>query len=205
MPCAVEDEHDDLCFRSGLRSIHSYAILSGRYDSGQRSRAIGPDLLRAAAILLVMLVHLPVEATPSVLLGVRTYGWLGVDVFFVLSGFLIGSQLFKEISRTGRVDIKSFYIRRAFRIFPAFFTVLGLYALFPILRDAPTMQPLWSFATFTVNFNFDPRVGRAFSQAWSLCVEEHFYLTLPILVLLLYRRINAKRALVVAAQRFSQA
>lgn len=166
---------------------------------GMRSRAIGPDLLRAAAILLVMLVHLPVEATPSVLLGVRTYGWLGVDVFFVLSGFLIGSQLFKEISRTGRLDIKSFYIRRAFRIFPAFFTVLGLYALFPVLRDAPTMQPLWSFATFTLNFNFDPRVGRAFSQAWSLCVEEHFYLILPILVLLLYRRINTKCALVVAA------
>lgn len=107
--------------------------------------------------------------------------------------------MFKEVSRTGRLDIKLFYIRRAFRIFPAFFAVLDLYAIFPVMRDAPTMQPFWSFATFTVNFNFDPRVGRAFSQAWSLCVEEHFYLILPLLVLLLYGRINTIQALAAAA------
>lgn len=155
-----------------------------------QTRAVGPDVLRSLAILLVMLVHLPVEATPSLLVGVRTYAWLGVDIFFVLSGFLIGTQLFKEVLRTGHVGLKSFYLRRAFRIFPAFFVVLGLYAVFPALRDAPTMQSVWSFATFTVNFDFDPRVGRAFSQAWSLCVEEHFYLVLPLLVLLLHHRIS---------------
>nr|WP_244436215.1 acyltransferase [Sinorhizobium fredii] len=83
-------------------------------------------------------------------------------------------------------------------MFPAFFVVLGLYAIFPILRDAPTMQPFWSFATFTVNFDFDPRVGRAFSQAWSLCVEEHFYLVLPLLVLLLRRRISMGWTLLLA-------
>ena len=163
-----------------------------------QSRAIGPDVFRSLAILLVMLVHIPVEATPTLLVGVRTYAWLGVDIFFVLSGFLIGTQLFKEVSRTGGVGLKSFYLRRAFRIFPAFFVVLGLYAIFPILRDAPTMQPIWSFATFTVNFDFDPRVGRAFSQAWSLCVEEHFYLVLPLLVLLLHRRIGVGWTLAIA-------
>lgn len=145
-----------------------------------------------------MLVHLPIDATPSSLVGIRTYAWLGVDIFFVLSGYLIGTQLFKEISRTGGVDLKSFYLRRAFRIFPAFFVVLGLYAIFPVLRDAPTIQPIWSFATFTVNFDFDPRVGRAFSQAWSLCVEEHFYLVLPLLVLLLHRRISVGWTLAIA-------
>lgn len=163
-----------------------------------QSRAVGPDVLRSLAILLVMLVHLPVEATPSFLVGVRTYAWLGVDIFFVLSGFLIGTQLFKEVSRTGGVNLKSFYLRRAFRIFPAFFVVLGLYAVFPVVRDAPTMQSVWSFATFTVNFDFDPRVGRAFSQAWSLCVEEHFYLVLPLLVLLLHRRISMSWTLLIA-------
>ncbi|WP_245505818.1 acyltransferase family protein [Rhizobium sullae] len=146
-----------------------------------------------------MLVHLPIEATPSMLVGVRTYAWVGVDIFFVLSGFLIGTQLFKEVSRTGDVDLKSFYLRRAFRIFPAFFVVLGLYAIFPILRDAPTMQSIWSFATFTVNFDFDPRIGRAFTQAWSLCVEEHFYLVLPLFVLMLHRRISMRWTLVIAA------
>lgn len=146
-----------------------------------------------------MLVHIPVEATPALLVGVRTYAWLGVDIFFVLSGFLIGTQLFKEVSRSGGVDLYSFYLRRAFRILPAFFVVLFLYAIFPIFRDAPTMQPIWSFATFMVNLDFDPRVGRAFSQAWSLCVEEHFYLVLPLLVLLMHRRVSVGGTLAVVA------
>lgn len=154
------------------------------------TRMIGPDILRSLAILLVMLVHLPLNATPGFLVNVREYGWLGVDIFFVLSGYLIGTQLFKEIVRTGAVDFKSFYLRRAFRIFPAFFVVLALYALVPVLRDNPMMQPLWKFATFTVNLGFDPREGNAFSQAWTLAVEEQFYLVLPLLVLLLYKRIG---------------
>jgi peptidoglycan/LPS O-acetylase OafA/YrhL len=172
--------------------------LSSETTEKVQTRAVGPDVLRSLAILLVMLVHLPVEATPSSLVGIRTYAWLGVDIFFVLSGFLIGTQLFKEVARTDGVDLKSFYLRRAFRIFPAFFVVLGLYAIFPVLRDAPTMQPVWSFATFTVNFDFDPRVGRAFTQAWSLCVEEHFYLVLPLLVLLLHRRIGMASTILIA-------
>ncbi len=155
------------------------------------TRMIGPDILRSLAILLVMLVHLPLNATPDMLVSVREYGWLGVDIFFVLSGYLIGTQLFKEITRTGAVDFKSFYLRRAFRIFPAFFVVLALYALVPVLRDNQTMQPLWKFATFTVNLGFDPREGNAFSQAWTLAVEEQFYLVLPLLVLLLHKRISA--------------
>ncbi|MCM2476175.1 acyltransferase [Rhizobium sp. CG5] len=162
------------------------------------TRMVGPDILRSLAILLVMLVHLPLNATPGVLVTVREYGWLGVDIFFVLSGYLIGTQLFKEVTRTGAVDFKSFYLRRAFRIFPAFFVVLGLYALVPVLRDNPAMQPLWKFATFTVNLGFDPREGNAFSQAWTLAVEEQFYLVLPLLVLLLYKRIGTGWVLALA-------
>ncbi|PDT10220.1 acyltransferase [Rhizobium sp. M1] len=185
--------NSDSAYFSSARSLPSQAT------EKVQTRAVGPDVLRSLAILLVMLVHLPGEATPSMLVGVRNYAWVGVDIFFVLSGFLIGTQLFKEVSRTGGVDLKSFYLRRAFRIFPAFFVVLGLYAIFPLLRDAPTMQSIWSFATFTVNFDFDPRIGRAFTQAWSLCVEEHFYLVLPLLVLLLHRRIGMGRTLFIAA------
>ncbi|MBX4863746.1 acyltransferase [Rhizobium bangladeshense] len=185
--------NSDSAYFPSARSLSSQTI------EKVQTRAVGPDVLRSLAILLVMLVHLPIEATPSMLVGIRNYAWVGVDIFFVLSGFLIGTQLFKEISRTGGVDLKSFYLRRAFRIFPAFFVVLGLYAMFPILRDAPTMQSIWSFATFTVNFDFDPRTGRAFTQAWSLCVEEHFYLVLPLLVLLLHRRISLHLTLLIAA------
>jgi len=154
------------------------------------TRALGPDLLRALAILLVMLVHLPAEATPLPLVGIRPYGWIGVDIFFVLSGYLIGTQLMAEVARTGRVDFKGFYLRRAFRILPAFLVVLALYTFVPSLRDAPTMQSAWRFLTFTVNFGLDPRYGGTFTEAWSLSVEEHFYLALPVLVLFLRRRVT---------------
>src|SRR6266478_235431 len=57
------------------------------------SHSAGPDLLRALAILLVMLWHLPPTATPALLTGLKPFSWIGVDLFFVLSGFLIGTQL----------------------------------------------------------------------------------------------------------------
>lgn len=173
----------------------TWSSTASRIATGDRLSS--PDVLRSLAILLVMLVHLPLNATPEVLVTVREYAWLGVDIFFVLSGYLIGLQLFKEVSRTGSVDFRRFYLRRAFRIFPAFFVVLAFYAVVPVLRDAPTMQPLWKFATFTVNLGFDPREGNAFSQAWTLAVEEQFYLVLPMLVFLLYRRMTATSVLVV--------
>jgi peptidoglycan/LPS O-acetylase OafA/YrhL len=157
-------------------------------ETAATSRVLGPDLLRALAILLVMLVHLPVEATPLQLAAIRPYGWIGVDIFFVLSGYLIGSQLMAEVARRKTVDFKAFYLRRVFRILPAFLLVLALYALIPSLRVAPTMQPVWRFLTLTVNFGLDPRLGATFTEAWSLSVEEHFYLILPVLVVLLKRR-----------------
>ncbi|MGY5780541.1 acyltransferase family protein [Rhizobium sp. LEGMi135b] len=157
-------------------------------EAAAATRALGPDLLRALAILLVMLVHLPTDATPLPLAGIRPYGWIGVDIFFVLSGYLIGHQLVTEAARRHTVDLKAFYLRRTFRILPAFLLVLATYTFFPSLRDAPTMQPAWRFLTFTVNFGLDPRLGNAFTEAWSLSVEEHFYLVLPVLVILLRRR-----------------
>ncbi|MBB3459063.1 peptidoglycan/LPS O-acetylase OafA/YrhL [Rhizobium sp. BK313] len=157
-------------------------------EAAATARALGPDILRALAILLVMLVHLPAEATPLPLAGMQPYGWLGVDIFFVLSGYLIGTQLMAEAARGNAVDFKAFYLRRAFRILPAFLLVLALYTFIPSLRDAPTMQSAWRFLTFTVNFGLDPRSGGTFTEAWSLSVEEHFYLVLPVLVVLLRRR-----------------
>jgi len=157
-------------------------------EAAATARALGPDILRALAILLVMLVHLPAEATPLPLAGMQPYGWLGVEIFFVLSGYLIGTQLMAEAARRNAVDFKTFYLRRAFRILPAFLLVLALYTFIPSLRDASTMQSAWRFLTFTVNFGLDPRSGGTFTEAWSLSVEEHFYLVLPVLVVLLRRR-----------------
>lgn len=151
------------------------------------SRAAGPDLLRALAILLVMLWHLPRPATPAMLEGLKQYGWTGVDLFFVLSGYLIGTQLLTRLARGQRVSLRDFYLKRALRILPAFLVVLAVYVFLPVLRENPTMQAPWRFLTFTMNFGLDYRVTGGFTQAWSLCVEEHFYLVFPLLVLLLSR------------------
>jgi peptidoglycan/LPS O-acetylase OafA/YrhL len=143
-------------------------------------RLPGLNLLRAAAILLVALHHTSSEAIPNSLLPIQEFGWMGVDLFFVLSGFLIGSQLLKQYALGRKPSISGFYARRAFRILPAFLTILGLYFLVPQFREQAEIAPLWKFLTFTMNLGFDRSKGAAFSHAWSLCVEEYFYLLFPI-------------------------
>lgn len=153
------------------------------------ARLPGLDLLRAVAIVWVMLFH-------SFLVGglgpdfswLSRYGWAGVDIFFVLSGFLIGTQVFAPLQRSEPLRFGPFYARRAWRILPAFAAVLTIYTWFPGLREAPGLQPWWQFATFTVNLFIDYDRNQAFSHAWSLCVEEHFYLVFPLLAYALTRR-----------------
>jgi peptidoglycan/LPS O-acetylase OafA/YrhL len=156
-------------------------------------RMPGLDLLRAIAVVWTMLFH-------SFLVGglgedwswLSRYGWMGVDLFFVLSGFLIGSQVLKPLANGGRFSFRDFYARRAFRILPAFFAVLALYLLWPAFREAPGMEPWWKFAGFFMNLSIDYTNHTAFSHAWSLCVEEHFYLLFPLLAIALLRRPSAK-------------
>jgi peptidoglycan/LPS O-acetylase OafA/YrhL len=152
---------------------------------GATPRAVGPDILRAGAILLVMIQHLPKAAAAEWLILLKPYGWLGVDVFFVLSGYLIGGQLLRPIARGEAPDLGRFWASRAFRILPAFLVILALYRLLPGFTDGEGVQPLWRFLTFTMNLGLDYTKTGNFSSAWSLCVEEWFYLTLPLLVLAL--------------------
>ena len=167
----------------GLESGRQVAVATVRELVS--SRAAGPDLLRALAILLVMLWHLPAPATPAFLHEIKRYGWTGVDLFFVLSGYLIGTQLLSSVAHKQRLRVTDFYLKRSLRILPAFFTVLGLYVCLPGIRESEVMQAAWRFLTFSMNFGLDYRFTGAFTQAWSLCVEEHFYLVLPLLVLLM--------------------
>jgi peptidoglycan/LPS O-acetylase OafA/YrhL len=176
---------ETLAHDSGLSRAHRVATVS--VHGLVSSRAAGPDLLRALAILLVMLWHLPRPATPVFMAGLKQYGWTGVDLFFVLSGYLIGTQLLSRLARGQQLSFRDFYLKRAFRILPAFLTVLALYVFLPGIRENPTMQAPWRFLTFTMNFGLDYRVTGGFTQAWSLCVEEHFYLVFPMLVWLLSR------------------
>ncbi|HSW04374.1 acyltransferase family protein [Aquabacterium sp.] len=168
----------------------SLAVTAAHTDAqtAHHERLPGLDLLRAVAVVWTMLFH-------SFLVGglgeqwswLSRYGWMGVDLFFVLSGFLIGAQVLAPLARGARFDAADFYLRRAFRILPAFWAVLALYLLWPDFREAAGMEPWWKFAGFFVNLSIDYGAHTAFSHAWSLCVEEHFYLVFPLLACLMLR------------------
>jgi peptidoglycan/LPS O-acetylase OafA/YrhL len=167
------------------RAVAGLKAAFGPSPPGAAPRAVGPDFLRACAILLVMIQHLPKAAAAEWLILFKPYGWLGVDVFFVLSGYLIGGQLLRPVSRGETPDLKRFWASRAFRILPAYLVILALYKLLPGFTDGEGIQPLWRFLTFTMNLGLDYTRTGNFSSAWSLCVEEWFYLSLPLLVLAL--------------------
>lgn len=142
---------------------------------------------------MVFLYHYQLFGHPNWLESIAGFGWTGVDLFFVLSGFLISGQLFKKI-RTGQpISLSVFFLKRFFRIIPAYLVILTLYAVIPVLRERGSLAPLWKYFTFTLNFDLDLKKTRTFTHAWSLCIEEQFYLILPVLLLLL-KHFNAKRS-----------
>ncbi len=151
--------------------------------------APGLDTLRALAIVLVLGFHYPGEGAPAWFAAVAGLGWTGVDLFFVLSGFLIGRQLLAPLAAGERPRLGTFCLRRLLRVLPAYWVVLAVYALVPGAREQVAMAPLWRFLTFTQNFGLE---GGAFSHAWSLCIEEHFYIALPLLVLALSGRVRGR-------------
>lgn len=137
--------------------------------------------LRAAAVLLVFAVH----TYPGLLPG----GFIGVDMFFVISGFLITSILLREIDRTGTISLASFYIRRALRILPAsLFCTLAVYAaarhLLQINGESAELNAAASALSF-MNWlrAFTPATGGALGHFWSLAIEEQFYAIWSLLVL----------------------
>lgn len=145
------------------------------------------DGLRALSILAVVWHH---TASPF-MHGMATYvGTHGVTLFFAISGFLITSLLLRERDRRGHISFKDFYIRRALRIFPLYFGVLLIYAVLVAIfeRDSAAGRMFWHnlpyFLTYTSNL-FVPLDGRViFYFAWSLAVEEQFYLIWPCVLTL---------------------
>jgi peptidoglycan/LPS O-acetylase OafA/YrhL len=146
-----------------------------------KQRIHGLDTLRAAAIILVFLTHYGFVVHHAVF----DIGWIGVDLFFALSGYLIGNQIFKALANKHNFSFVIFMLRRLIRTLPNYWAVLALYFLIPGFREKPILLPLWKFLTFTVNLGLV--TGVAFSHAWSLCVEEQFYLALPILAIIIYK------------------
>jgi peptidoglycan/LPS O-acetylase OafA/YrhL len=113
------------------------------------------------------------------------FGWIGVDLFFVLSGYLIGGQLLAPFSRGQPIRLGRFFFRRVLRILPAYLVILAIYFLLPGWREYPEMSPLWKFLLSIQNIGL--RGGTSFSHAWSLAVEDQFYLLLPLVLLFVIR------------------
>ena len=187
-----------------ITKLPVFQIQSARNPDKRRSAERIPALdgLRGVAILLVLLRH-SVAGTDttshfwSAMLVPLRLTWSGVDLFFVLSGFLIGGILLD--ARGSPSYFKTFYVRRAFRIFPVYFVFLTLYlgrhltiALISSIGSASQLPvPWYSFFTFTQNFwmvAFGWFGPMAIAPTWSLAVEEQFYLAVPFLI----RRTSAK-------------
>jgi peptidoglycan/LPS O-acetylase OafA/YrhL len=155
------------------------------------------DILRGLAILLVLGRHILV--IPETLSGLpqvgfsawRQIGWIGVDLFFVISGFLVAGLLFNEFRQTGTVHVGRFLIRRGFKIYPPFYVFLLVsFAIawcfnFP---SAPNLRGLFHEAIFFQNY-----LGGIWNHTWSLAVEEHFYLLLALIVSILVSRSDDPR------------
>jgi len=142
------------------------------------------DGLRALSVILVVFNHLHADV-PVWIQGTR-----GVDVFFVLSGFLITTLLLRERARTGRVSLRAFYIRRFFRIVPVYFATILLY-FFAVhaAHDATKIQQYEAALPWLLSFmrEYAPAsAGNILGHAWTLAIEEKFYLCWPVLMIGLY-------------------
>lgn len=168
--------------------------MSSVLDAQHKTRLHGLDTLRAIAIIIVLIYHYRVVVSQEDIFGFMSQlGWTGVDLFFVLSGYLIGNQILSALAKGQEFSLKIFYIRRFLRTLPNYYFVLALYFIFPVALGGTATASIWSFLSFTQNLNMHP--GETFTHSWSLCIEEQFYLIFPVIALLI---IGAKRSAAVA-------
>lgn len=138
------------------------------------------DFLRGIAILLVFFRH------QYVYKFMETMGWIGVDLFFVISGFLVSGLLFKEYRKFGSVNAKLFLIRRGFKIYPIFYLSYIVYIIPKIMKHQFDLEKVLYELTFTQNYALG--WGYAYGASWSLAVEEHFYFGLALLLWLIFNK-----------------
>jgi peptidoglycan/LPS O-acetylase OafA/YrhL len=132
------------------------------------------DFLRGIAILLVLMRHCYLYDFTV------TMGWIGVDLFFVLSGFLVSGLLFKEYLKYGNIKPGLFLIRRGFKIYPIYYLTYFLYLTPKIIKHQFDLKGLLGDLFFIQNYVWG--WGYAFGATWSLAVEEHFYFGFALLL-----------------------
>jgi peptidoglycan/LPS O-acetylase OafA/YrhL len=145
----------------------------------------GLDGIRALAVILVAGVHTRPRLIPS--------GAIGVDVFFVLSGFLITTLLVAELDEVGRISVGRFYARRALRLLPALAGLLVVVTAWALLIASPStrhraLQEVLAAASYTRNLTWWAHVpGPLLGHTWSLALEEQFYLVWPLVLIVSVR------------------
>jgi peptidoglycan/LPS O-acetylase OafA/YrhL len=166
-----------------LRGEQSGALMQspGSTNPSGPSRLLYLDVLRAIAILLVLGAHLPVKPAEftwgrEFFLVWQRVGWVGVDLFFCLSGFLIGGLLFVEFQRRGHIDFVRFIVRRAFKIWPSYILFVIVATGIVVFTHRP-LDLIWPNVLHVQNY-----FPSVYGHTWSLAVEEHFYLALPLLL-----------------------
>ena len=142
------------------------------------------DILRCVAVVVVIIHHSNIS---KFFIDV---GWIGVDLFFVLSGFLISGLLFSEYKKRRAISLKLFFIRRGLKIYPAFYVFLLLTGLmgYLVFHTHATFAHYLQDILFIMNYTHG-----VWGHTWSLGVEEHFYIFLPILLLILMRFSSDRR------------
>lgn len=151
-----------------------------------RPRLFSLDVLRGVAIALVLFRHFPPNETQAdggveaVVRTLSSIGWIGVDLFFVLSGFLISGLIFKEYDRGGGFQAARFWLRRGFKIWPAYFAAYGSMTVARIAweffrGDSEKARGLMSDGACNALFLQNYMDCARWSHSWSLAVEEHFY------------------------------
>ncbi len=169
-----------LCDR--LRNLASIRIL----NAPERNSTV--DVFRGVAIIAVALYHFR-EVIPL--------GYLGVDLFFVISGLLVGGLLTRSFARGEKINFPRFFLQRGFKIWPSYFVFLGIGTIIAFYLAPEQVIPLWDikrYVFFYQNYTGAP-FHWSFDHIWSLCIEEHFYILLPVAYIVLQRLLNKKRAL----------
>ena len=142
------------------------------------------DVLRGVAVLLVVFRHLPGNDASGLAGFIQSIGWTGVDLFFVLSGFLISGLLFSEFDKTGTLDVKRFWLRRGLKIWPSYFLVYGVAMLLTVIATGNSQLLITRAPNYVFVQNYFPYAVR-WNHSWSIAVEEHFYFLLPLVLLVL--------------------
>jgi len=159
---------------------------------GGHGRRLDLDVVRGLAIVLALGWHFSGTRTGNRFVDALTwpghqFGWAGVDLFFVLSGFLLGRLVLTEQTRTGRFDGRRFTARRLLKLWPVLYVFLAVQLL---AGPEPWTSYLWQNALHLQNY-----AGTSLTHLWSLAVEEHFYLALALLFPLFARRRGSPRLL----------